>query len=69
MVASATGNRSSIPRTEMSDLWEALWTALRLLLRGDPALWQIIGLSLGVSGAALLISSVCLLYTSDAADE
>lgn len=42
----------------MSDLWEALWTALRLLLRGDPALWQIIGLSLGVSGAALLISSV-----------
>jgi tungstate transport system permease protein len=42
----------------MSELWDGLVSALRLLLSGDPGLWQIIALSLYVSGAALVISAI-----------
>jgi ABC-type Fe3+ transport system permease subunit len=42
----------------MRDLWQGMIAALRLLLSGDAALWQIIALSLWVSGAALIISAI-----------
>ena len=41
----------------MSPVWDGIVEGLRLLLSGDPALWDIILLSLRVSGVALLISS------------
>ncbi len=40
----------------MSVLIEALGDALRLFFSGDPALWEIVGLTLRVTGMALLIS-------------
>ncbi len=37
---------------------EALLGAVRLLLAGDPALWDVIGMTVGVSGSALAISTL-----------
>ena len=42
----------------MSQVWNGIIDGLRLLLTGDPALWEIIWLSLRVSGVALLISAL-----------
>lgn len=42
----------------MSDLRDGFVAALRLLLRGDAVLWEIIALSLYVSGVALAISAI-----------
>jgi tungstate transport system permease protein len=42
----------------MNDLWDGFWAALRLLISGDSAIWQIVGLSLFVSGVALLLSAL-----------
>jgi tungstate transport system permease protein len=41
----------------MNDIIQGLYQAIRLILSGDPDLWQIILLSLEVSGTALLIST------------
>jgi tungstate transport system permease protein len=41
----------------MNDFAESIWSALQLLLHGDAALWQIIALSLWVSGVALVLSA------------
>ncbi len=42
----------------MGVIWTGLQAGLRLLLGGDPYLWQIIGRSAQVSGAALAVSAV-----------
>jgi tungstate transport system permease protein len=42
----------------MNDLLEGVRQALRLLFDGDPETWQIIALSLRVSGLALLASTI-----------
>jgi tungstate transport system permease protein len=42
----------------MSDLLYGIGAALRLLLSGDQQLWTIVGLSLWVSGLALLLSAI-----------
>lgn len=42
----------------MSDLWNGLQQAFALLVSGDNALWEIITLSLWVSGLALLLSAL-----------
>ncbi len=42
----------------MGELGQGLWDALRLLWLGDSALYEIVGLSLRVSGIALLISTL-----------
>lgn len=42
----------------MNDLIQGLTQALQLLFGGDAATWQIIGLSLQVSGLALLLSTL-----------
>ena len=42
----------------MTQVWNGIIDGLRLLLTGDSALWEIILLSLRVSGIALLISGV-----------
>ncbi len=42
----------------MSDLWEGLLHAIRMISTGDPTLWEIILLSLRVSGTALLLSTL-----------
>jgi tungstate transport system permease protein len=42
----------------MQNLWQGILEGLRLFFTGDPVLWEIILLSLRVSGVALLISSV-----------
>ncbi len=42
----------------MSPILEALIAALQRLLAGDPALWEIVLLSLRVSGSGLLISTL-----------
>lgn len=42
----------------MNDILNGLYQAIRLLFDGDPATWQIISLSLRVSGVALLFSAV-----------
>jgi len=42
----------------MNELIQGIVSAIRLLLSGDRAVWQIIGLSLWVSSMALLISGV-----------
>jgi len=42
----------------MDSVWDGIIDGLRMLLTGDPALWEIILLSLQVSGVALLISAV-----------
>jgi ABC-type tungstate transport system substrate-binding protein len=39
-------------------IWEAVETAARLIISGDPQLAQIAGLSLAVSGAATLLAAV-----------
>src|SRR5690242_2379524 len=39
-------------------IWNGILAGLRMLLTGDPALWQIIGVSARVSGAALVISAL-----------
>lgn len=41
----------------MSEIWRGLDEAIRLILSFDPGLWEIILLSLQVSGVALLISA------------
>jgi tungstate transport system permease protein len=38
----------------MDDLLQGLWQAIQLLIGGDAAIWQIIALSLRVSGLALI---------------
>lgn len=43
----------------MNEIVDGLGAAMRLLFSGDPALWSIIGLSLWVSGVALVISGCC----------
>ncbi len=40
------------------DFWESLIEAARLLFTGYPALWRVIGLTIQVTGTALLISAV-----------
>jgi tungstate transport system permease protein len=40
----------------METLWQGLGQAAALLLGGDPGVWAIIGLSVGISGIATLIS-------------
>lgn len=42
----------------MDTLWNGILSGLKLLFSGDPGLWQIIGLSLKVSGIALAISAI-----------
>ena len=42
----------------MGEIGRGLWEALQLLFRGDPALYEIVWLSLRVSGIALLISTL-----------
>jgi tungstate transport system permease protein len=42
----------------MASVWNGIVDGLRLLLSGDPGLWQIIWLSAQVSGVALVISAV-----------
>ncbi|OGO13087.1 MAG: tungstate transporter permease [Chloroflexi bacterium RBG_13_68_17] len=42
----------------MDTFVEALLGAVRLLLAGDPALWDVIGMTVGVSGSALAISTL-----------
>jgi len=42
----------------MGEVGQGLWEALQLLLRRDPALYEIVWLSLRVSGIALLISTL-----------
>jgi tungstate transport system permease protein len=39
-------------------IWNGILAGLRMLLTGDPVLWQIIGVSARVSGAALVISAL-----------
>jgi len=41
----------------MDQLWNGILNGLRLLLSGDPSFWEIILVSVQVSGAALLISA------------
>jgi tungstate transport system permease protein len=42
----------------MSQVWSGILEGLRLLFSGDPAQWEIIFVSLRVSGLALLISGL-----------
>jgi tungstate transport system permease protein len=42
----------------MNQLLKALVEAFQLIIEGDPALWQIVTLSLRVSGIALIISAI-----------
>jgi tungstate transport system permease protein len=42
----------------VSDLARGLAEALALILGGDPALWEVVGLSMTVSGVALLVSAL-----------
>jgi tungstate transport system permease protein len=42
----------------VGEVWRGLWEALGLLAAGDAALFEIVALSLRVSGIALLISTV-----------
>lgn len=42
----------------MPSVWNGILDGLRLLLTGDPALWEIILLSARISGIALVISAV-----------
>ena len=42
----------------MTDLISGIEQALRLLLDGDPEIWRVIGLSLRVTGVALLLSTL-----------
>lgn len=42
----------------MDDLWRGLIQAIQLILSGDPALLEIVALSLKVSGTALLFSTL-----------
>jgi tungstate transport system permease protein len=42
----------------MGEVGQGLWEALQLLFRGDSALYEIVWLSLRISGIALLISTV-----------
>lgn len=42
----------------MNELWDGFRAALCLLLSDDSAIWQIVGLSLWVSGIALLFSAL-----------
>ena len=42
----------------MEDLWRGLIQAIQLILSGDPALLEIVALSLRVSGTALLFSTL-----------
>lgn len=42
----------------MEFIWEGIQEAIRLLLSGDPEVWQITFLSIGISGIATLISVV-----------
>lgn len=42
----------------MGEVGQGLWEALQLMLAGDPALYEIVWLSLRVSGIALLISTL-----------
>jgi tungstate transport system permease protein len=42
----------------LNDITRGLAEAIRLIVNGDPALWQIIILSLQVTGLALLISAI-----------
>ena len=42
----------------MDQVWNGMIEGLRLLLSGDPALWEIILLSLKISGIALIISAI-----------
>jgi tungstate transport system permease protein len=41
----------------METIWDGIREGMRLLLSGDPILWEIIAVSAQVSGAALLISA------------
>lgn len=41
----------------MELIWNGIIAGLRMLLTGDPELWQIIGVSARVSGAALVLSA------------
>lgn len=40
------------------DFWDSLIEAIRLLVTGYPVLWQVIGLTLQVTGTALLLSAI-----------
>ena len=42
----------------MEFIWEGIQEAIRLLLSGDPEVWQITFLSIGISGIATLLSVV-----------
>lgn len=42
----------------IDDLWRGLWQAIQLIVTGDAALSQIVGLTMRVSGTALLFSSL-----------
>src|SRR5512139_69101 len=42
----------------MELIWDGIQEAIRLLLSGDPEVWQITFLSIGISGIATLISVV-----------
>jgi tungstate transport system permease protein len=42
----------------MDFIWEGIQEAIRLLLSGDPEVWQITFLSIGISGIATLLSVV-----------
>jgi len=42
----------------MELIWEGILEAIRLLLSGDPEVWQITFLSIGISGIATLLSVV-----------
>ena len=42
----------------MEELWNGLLQAIQLIASRDPALYEIVGLSLRVSGIALIISCV-----------
>lgn len=42
----------------MELIWKGVVEGLRLLIRGDPYIWEIIGVTAQVSGSALLISAI-----------
>lgn len=42
----------------MSDFSQAIWLAFGLMTSGDPAFWQIVGLSVAVSLSAVLIATI-----------